>query len=728
MPRLALVVFPLLCVESILLLHATSARFWITSTQADFIKGELVDLSLEANGHLLLAPTTDVVYEATAPFAWTLDGNADGLSVGTGSIGSVVSVDAQGTVSLDFEAQELDVHALLKGATGDTYAGTSPNGKVVSISPDQETQTIFDPEELYIWDIIEDPDGNLLIATGSPGRIYRVTPTGEASLLYDTGTAHVLSLGIDSEGRILAGTGSPGRVFRIGRDGSGFILLEAGFDEIKSLRVQPDGTIYAVAAIGKREDTTTNPTSSVSTGDTPVVTVSTQVSAVVAADNVTTANNTTSSSEHVGRMGAVYRIFTDGMWEIVWSSNDDTPFDTFFRSDGTILIGTGPSGKIFQISEATQEAVLLMRAPAQQVTAFSSGPDNRLYFVTSNPAKLLRLSDGLSREGTFFSNIHDTETIAAWGTITWRGTSDADSSILLSTRTGNTPNPDRTWSRWSGSYANSDGSDIASPNARYIQWKAHLRSNEDSPRLRSVAVAYLPRNLRPRITKLTVHPPGSVFQELFPSTDPPLAGLSNDPRLSQRDSNSATTTNEATALGRQIYRKGFQTFVWEANDENLDQLQFDVHYRAENESTWLPLRQSFTETIFTWNTTAVPDGTYVLRVSTDDVLSNTQALALRNSLASRPFSVDNSSPSIQFEPIGRANGGNILRFTVSDRQSPIRLVEYSSDGVNWQVMYPDDGILDSREERFSVSMSPERRKNIIVRVFDVMNNSVTTSE
>ena len=727
-PRFTLLVISLLCIGSNLLLHATSARFWRTSTQADFIKGELVDLSLDANGHLLLAPTTDVIYEATGPFAWSLNGNADGLLLGTGNIGTVVSVDPQGVVNLAFEAEELDVHALLTVSSGDTFAGTSPNGKVVSFSLGQETRTVFDPEEVYIWDIAEDPDGDLLVATGSPGRIYRVTPSGETNLFYDTGTAHVLSLAIDSEGRVLAGTGSPGRVLRIEKDGTGFVLLESDFDEIKSLRAQPDGTIYAVAATGVQAEAQTNPTTSISTGDTPVVTVSTQVSAIVTGDNVTTADNTTNSSEQVGGMGAVYRISSDGIWEVVWNSNDDTPFDTFLRGDGTILIGTGPNGKIFQISEATQETVLFARAPAQQVTAFSSGPDNRLYFATSNPAKLLRFSDALAREGTFLSNIHDTKTIASWGNISWRGTSNTRDSILLSSRTGNTPNPDKTWSRWSGSYTQSDGSKISSPNARYIQWRAHLSRSEDSPRLRSVVVAYLPRNLRPRITKLTVHPPGSVFQELFPSADPPLAGLSDDPRLAQKETGSAGATNQATALGRQIYRKGFQTFVWEANDGNQDQLQFDVHYRAENESAWLPLRLSFTNTIFTWNTTAVPDGTYVMRVSTNDALSNTQALALRNSLASRPFNIDNSSPSIQFEPSRRANGVDIVRFAVSDRQSPIRLVEYSSDGVNWQVIYPDDGILDSREESFSVSMPSERRENIIIRVFDVMSNSVTTSE
>ena len=49
------------------------------------------------------------------------------------------------------------------------------------------------------------------------------------------------------------------------------------------------------------------------------------------------------------------------------------------------------------------------------------------------------------------------------------------------TRSGNTATPDDTWSAWSGPYAVSEGEEIKSPNARYLQWKAVLTGKQATP-------------------------------------------------------------------------------------------------------------------------------------------------------------------------------------------------------------------------------------------------------
>src|SRR4030095_5813061 len=100
--------------------------------------------------------------------------------------------------------------------------------------------------------------------------------------------------------------------------------------------------------------------------------------------------------------------------------------------------------------------------------------------------------------------------------------------IEIATRSGNTRTPDETWSNWSPGYTQAEGSAIASPRARYLQWRAVLTgARADAPLLTSVTAAYLPRNLRPRVTSITIHPPGTVFQRPFP-TDPEIAGFEGD--------------------------------------------------------------------------------------------------------------------------------------------------------------------------------------------------------
>ena len=72
------------------------------------------------------------------------------------------------------------------------------------------------------------------------------------------------------------------------------------------------------------------------------------------------------------------------------------------------------------------------------------------------------------------------------------------------------------------------GAAITSPRARYLQWRAvFTAARGESPLLTSVTAAYLPRNMRPRVTSITIHPPGTVFQRPFPN-DPEIAGFDGD--------------------------------------------------------------------------------------------------------------------------------------------------------------------------------------------------------
>jgi hypothetical protein len=71
-------------------------------------------------------------------------------------------------------------------------------------------------------------------------------------------------------------------------------------------------------------------------------------------------------------------------------------------------------------------------------------------------------------------------------------------------------------------------------------------------------------------------------------------------------------------LGRRGYEKGLLTFVWRAEDENRDQLSYDVLYRREGDTMWKPLKRGLSDPILVWDTSSVPNGRYLVRVVASD--------------------------------------------------------------------------------------------------------------
>ena len=49
-------------------LEASSSKFFQTATQAEFLKGDVENLSVDARGQLTLGPAAELVFETAAPF------------------------------------------------------------------------------------------------------------------------------------------------------------------------------------------------------------------------------------------------------------------------------------------------------------------------------------------------------------------------------------------------------------------------------------------------------------------------------------------------------------------------------------------------------------------------------------------------------------------------------------------------------------------------------------
>jgi hypothetical protein len=716
--------------------HGSSARFFQAATQTDFLKGELENLSVDSRGQLTLGPRTELVYDASSPVLWTMLPRPDGsLLVGSGNDGKVFRVDNQGRGTTFFDAQELEVHALAAGADGTVFAGSSPDGKIYKIDRAGAATTFFDPEDKYIWALAVDARGNVFAATGEKGIVYRITPDGKGEPFFKTKATHATALTFDSSGRLLIATESPGRVYRVETSGRGFLLLDTPFDEVRGLRFDAKGVLYVVAQTGRdrgsspstpdtSDDRSTDKPAGADSGRAPVPTVTTEITSVTLVDSPSSGTGSVSEDSRTAK-GAVYRIAADGLWDRLWESRDDAPYDVALDGSGRLVVATGNNGKIFRLEGEPLRPTLVTRAGAQQVTALQVSGSGPLYFTTANPGKVYRLSAEPAERGTYESQVFDAGTVSTWGAVRWHGQPDAG-RIEVSTRSGNSSTPDDTWSPWSDRYGDAKGSPISSPNARYLQWRAVFNRGGQNA-LTSIAAAYLQRNVRPQVRSVTIHPPGIVFQKPYSNAEPDLAGFDNQTTPDRKLSAAAANQSSGSSMGRRGYEKGLQTIGWKADDENGDDLTYDVEYRREGESAWKRLRTAVTESIIVWDTTTVANGTYFIRVVASDAPSNGADGALTGDLDSSAFDVDNSAPSITVRNVRTADNATRVSLEISDDQSVIQRVEWSRDGQEWQAIFPQDGIADSRNERYEIPVTGAiGPRGLIVRATDAMNNVATT--
>jgi hypothetical protein len=302
--------------------------------------------------------------------------------------------------------------------------------------------------------------------------------------------------------------------------------------------------------------------------------------------------------------------------------------------------------------------------------------------------------------------------------------------VQLQTRTGNTSAPDTTWSEWSAPYTQQEGSAVTSDRARFIQLKVVLIGKAGAtPILDAVQAAFLQRNQRPVVSSVTVYPPGEVFQKpLAPATgELEILGLEAGQSVDMRPTPQATPRPGLglSLFGRRLYQRGIQTFTWRADDPNGDPLIYDVFYRPAAESSWRPLRKGLTDAVLAWDTSTVPNGRYVLKVSASDAPGNPERLALSGDKESDPFDVDNTPPAVQASLAQRTPLR--IRVVVKDDSSLIRKTEWAIDGGRWQEIHPTDGINDALEESYEIvpgELSPGPHV-VVVRATDSRGNGAT---
>ncbi len=707
--------------------HASQPRFFDLEGPAPFLAGELDGLAVDSDGHVRLAPATREVFDTATPYVWALVADARGtLYAGTGNEGQVFRVrDGKGEPF--FKADELEIHALALGPDGRLYVGSSPDGKVYVVDASEQGTTFFDPPEKYIWALAFDAEGRLLVATGGDARLHRVTRDGRGEVLFASPESHFTALALGASGRTYLGSAPGGVIYQLEAPGKAFVLADTPFGEVKALDTAPDGTLYAALFEGGA--------ASASVAAPPTVATSTGAAQVTISETFTlptvvvsaSASTGAVSSTTAGAKGAVMR-FHDGDAETLWTSSEDAPHALLARPEG-VLVGTGDKGRLVDVGH-DQSWALRLSFGAQQVTALARLPGGALALSTSNAGKLFQVEASPRQQGTFTSLALDAGGVSSFGRVRWDVLAADGTQVELRTRSGNTQAPDGTWSDWSAAYARADGTPAQSPKARFLQVRATLHGNAGrSPQLEGLSVAYLQRNRRPQITSLTVHPAGQIFQKPIAVTgEIEVLGLER----AEGDAEEAEQTAQNTAMalnpyGRKLLRRGIQTLSWKAEDANQDTLLFDLAFRRVGESRFRPLRQGLREPVYAWDTTALPNGRYVVQVTARDSAANPPALALGSARESTPFEIDNTPPLLAATLVTGPPAR--VRLLARDDGSAILRAEYALDGQRWVEIYPQDGLCDALEETFEIGPALPASAGphvLVMRVSDSLGNIAST--
>jgi hypothetical protein len=372
-----------------------------------------------------------------------------------------------------------------------------------------------------------------------------------------------------------------------------------------------------------------------------------------------------------------------------------------FDSQGHLLAGTGNRGNIFEVS-GREDYTELVKAEASQITTLAKAPSGGLYASTSNLGKIFLLSSAPDAEGSYESDVFDTQVFSKWGRAQFRGAGNVE----LFARSGNVDNPDRNWSTWTRVDLQKNA-EITVPPARFVQWKAILHPGDKAPRVDNVTVNYLQKNVAPEFDDVTVTP-GVRYQPM-----PRPAGL----QPSQRFDPQPNPIHDSDSVG----------VKWTARDQNDDQMVYSVYYRGEGQTRWLLLKDSLSEKFYSFDASLLPDGGYEIKVLASDSPSHSPREALSSERESDRFEVDTTPPQIQ-DLKASVQGEKVhVTFRASDSFSTIKRAEYSLDAGDWHFVEPVGQLSDAKSESYDFALPiPANQAGqehvVVVRAYDKYDN------
>ena len=663
---------------------AAKVKVWHHRTADDFADARLNDAVVSNEGVLRLARKMTSFADLNVAHIWDIAEDKRGnLWVATGGeVGKLIKVTPLGETKVAYTSSDSQVLCVEVANDGSVYAGTGPRGQLVRVTANGKSAKVIAKNlGSYVWSLaIFNEQNRIYVGTGPKGRIFQCSFHGKAKEFYRTGQEHILSLARDNNGQLIAGTDKGGLVYRIDANGKGFVLFKTQQSEVRSLvvtaqgifagtgsptrKISPSATYSQNDAQDKRKSLDgsikSSKTSQSNTADK--VDLASTKSTTGASEEQEPPKADTVSAPESAETGenSLYRIGDDGSIREIF--REKAMILSMLPEKDRFLLGTGTTGRIYEVNTNTQEKTELARLKQGQVHCLLRRSDGSIVVGTGAPGKLYILHKGHAQSGTILSDVLDAKIASRWGAPSWQVETPNGTMVTMAFRSGNVSVPDKTWSDWSEEQSDPDRAQVLCPTARYLQYRITMSSQnvQRTPQVYGLALRYSTTNQAPKVTKLSV------------------------PDL----------------LSKEMNKPGKLKLSWKAVDPNEDGLLYSVFVRKTGWKNWIRIRSDLGKTSYDWDSTTMPSGQYQVKVVANDGPDNTTEETRESERISTPFPVSNEAPKVKVVCVGFQDGKAILEATSTDSLVRITNAGYSLNGGTWQTVFPKDGLSDSQREAY----------------------------
>ena len=649
-----------------------------TSTASDLDRGEAQGIAVSSRGVLFLAPRVVPLGKGVSGafpsqvFAAAAD-DADNVFLGTGPEGQIVKVTRAGDEAVLFRLDEPLVTAVLPLPAGELLAAAAPGGKIYKVRADGTARLWCETDERYVWALAAGPEGSILAATGDRGRLLKIDRNGNARVLFDGDEAHLVSLAVAKDGGVWAGGSGRGLVYRIDADGHGLVVYDDELPEARSISLTSKGDLIvafdAPPVSEKRPPALRLRVAGGNAGASEAMS-DLDTRQAPALQGVIEGLPSFAEDESVPLRGKVARITPEGAVTELWRSRSDAVFAVTLDDKERAIFATGEPAKLWRV-EGPGEVALLATLDQAQGTAFVT-TSRGIVAATSNPVATYRVERELAESGTFLAPPADAGSVARWGTLSWLS-SGSGGRVELFTRTGNSEDPDGTWSAWSPARVDAKGSPVSNPFGRFCQWRARLTGTAgDGLRISSITATYATSNRAPSIRDLRIEPATSAV-----SAKATLRYAVADP-----DGDDVAVTIQAKLPGTLAWKSAavIDPPASKPSDPSLGNDGSSKDGKA------------------VWDTSTWDEGVYDVRAVATDQPSNPEGSGLEaDATLVTPVRVDRTPPTIDAK-----RRRDAVEIVVTDSGSSVSRLDVVANG---RVLFSPgcvDGVCDAPEETFRI--------------------------
>jgi hypothetical protein len=636
----------------------------------DFKGGDLKGTAVDSAGKVRAGLNLGTTSVSDATTIWSVLPEKDGsFLLGTGNEGKLLRVK-NGKVSTVAETKALAITSLAEAWGGSVAMGTLPDGKVMKYERGKVSDLVTIKGVEHVWSVAFDKKTNsLFAATGPEGKLYRIDQGGTAQVYFDAAEQHLMSVAVAPDGTVYAGASDKAKLYKITGPGRGSVLYDFGRTEVRAIAVSAKGEVFAIAneiQSGAFAPTRRNRATPDAAGPTP-------------------------KPPKTRGKGTLVKFETDGTPDVLLDDKTEHFTSLALGDDGRPYVGTGAEARVYTVDDA-HNSVLVADTDERMIGALGMSGKHR-FVASSDPAVLHEVRGVGGTDSVWTSKVFDAGIRAKWGRMSWVSTG----TLELSTRTGNTKDPDDTWSPWSKPMTAAGM--IKSPAARYFQVRARWSRDKDAV-LSEVTIPFVTDNLRAVVTSVDI----TKKKKTEKGGDIPQSGAPID-----------GGTNTKVSLS------------WKVDNPDKDKLRYKLEYRLVGTTKWYDMlkpTEKVTSETYSWDTADMPEGEYRIRVTASDDISNPPGRARSHELESGVILVDNTPPRVE----GLKATGRRIRGRAIDGVGPIQRIEVSIVGTDdWYPFDPKDGIFDEQSEDFEAdvsSFSPSGPVLAAVRVYDAANNFV----